>query len=484
MKTTIFKIMLLFFLLTQTSFVYSDTGDKLRELGHGLGKLWNMIWGGIGANSKNEDVKKVAKVAGKVGDIVMDVAGPEAAQRNKEAEERRIQMVNDAANKYRPQRLQSQQEKVSIEEKKDVKKQETDKYKIIFYNDSDYNIIVRDYIGNKTYTIGTIRAPEPIYRPDGTSFIARGAITITPTIENPFPYNFIEISTSDPNRNILDNSFSFVYNKDKVDWRLEGDFPFREARFSNVVKKDNYKEEHFVNETENKTEENKDLTLRNEGNVSNNVPSNNEYEIDTKPEVEKDSPLHNNGNNSSNVFLVNKNKNDSKTERNINITIYNNGGKSSNISLNNKNINDNKTEKNITITIHNDVDISSFTSLNNRNKLGENVNSLNNSSISINPPQGNIPKENNTPLPLINNFQVGRYYIQIGSYANVNTVNSEIAKIGAGFPVAVMKTNVVVNGKETLIYRILIGPLTYNELQNLFYKFNTVYNNAVIWFGG
>jgi len=397
MKTTILKIILLFFILTQTSFVYCDTGDGVRDLFHNGGKLFKTLFGFIGAASKNEEVQKVAKAGKTVGGMVMDAAGPEAAQRNKEAEERRIKMVNDAYNKYRPQRPQSQQEKVNIEQEKEDIEQGPEKFKIIIYNDSDYNIIVRDFIGSKSYTIGTIRAPEPIYRRDGTSYIAPEAITIAPTIENQFPYNFIEISTSDPNRNILDNSLSFVYNKDKVYWRLEGNFPFREARFFNLDKEDEFEEDSFdnddINETESKTVKNINHTLRNDRDMSNNVSLNNEY------------------------------------------------------------------------------------------KLEENVNSLNNNPDLIETIQRNIPREIITPLPLINNFQAGRYYIQIGSYTNVNTVYSEIAKVGIGFPVAVMKTNVIIKGKDTLVHRVLIGPLNYSESQNLLHKFKTIYNDAFVWYG-
>jgi len=93
------------------------------------------------------------------------------------------------------------------------------------------------------------------------------------------------------------------------------------------------------------------------------------------------------------------------------------------------------------------------------------------------------PQETRTRITLINNFQPGKYYIQIGSYTNINTAYSEIAKINCNFPVAVMKANVIVKGKNTLMNRVLIGPLNHNESQNLFQQIKASYYDAFIWYG-
>jgi len=93
------------------------------------------------------------------------------------------------------------------------------------------------------------------------------------------------------------------------------------------------------------------------------------------------------------------------------------------------------------------------------------------------------PQETKAPLPLINNFQAGKYYIQIGAYTNVNTVYSEIAKINYNFPVAVMKANVIIKGKNTLVHRILIGPLNRNESRHLLRQIKASYCDAFIWSG-
>jgi len=81
-----------------------------------------------------------------------------------------------------------------------------------------------------------------------------------------------------------------------------------------------------------------------------------------------------------------------------------------------------------------------------------------------------------------NNIQPRKYYIQIGSYTNMNTAYSEIANINCNFPVAVMKANVIIKGKNTLVHRVLIGPLNHNESQNLFKQIKASYFDAFIWY--
>ena len=85
---------------------------------------------------------------------------------------------------------------------------------------------------------------------------------------------------------------------------------------------------------------------------------------------------------------------------------------------------------------------------------------------------------------LIGNFQAGKYYIQIGSYANVNTAYSEIAKIDSNLPVAVMLATVIINGVETNVHRVLIGPLNYEDSVSFFSLFRVKYIDAFVWYGG
>ena len=99
--------------------------------------------------------------------------------------------------------------------------------------------------------------------------------------------------------------------------------------------------------------------------------------------------------------------------------------------------------------------------------------------------------QQNSPSPLIaperfqliNSFQAGKYYLQIGSYTNVYTVYFEIAKIDSNLPVAVMPATVIINGAERNVYRILIGPLNYAEVVSTLQLFRVKYNDAFVWYG-
>jgi hypothetical protein len=84
---------------------------------------------------------------------------------------------------------------------------------------------------------------------------------------------------------------------------------------------------------------------------------------------------------------------------------------------------------------------------------------------------------------LINNFQAGRYYLQIGSYTNVHAVYSEIAKIDGNLPVAVMLATVIINGVETNVHRILIGPLNYEGSFILLRQLSVNYPDAFVRYG-
>ena len=85
---------------------------------------------------------------------------------------------------------------------------------------------------------------------------------------------------------------------------------------------------------------------------------------------------------------------------------------------------------------------------------------------------------------IINNFQAGMYYIQIGSYANVHTVYSEIEKIDRNLPVAVMPATVIIDGVKKNVHRIFIGPLNYADSVSLLQMFKIKYNDVFVWYGG
>jgi len=99
------------------------------------------------------------------------------------------------------------------------------------------------------------------------------------------------------------------------------------------------------------------------------------------------------------------------------------------------------------------------------------------------PPNGRQPSDPQPPtgIQLIRNFQPGMYYVQIGSYTNLATANSEIAKVDSNLPRAIMQTTVVLRGMNTNVNRVLIGPLNRSESRNALQRFRTNYVDAFIW---
>jgi septal ring factor EnvC (AmiA/AmiB activator) len=85
--------------------------------------------------------------------------------------------------------------------------------------------------------------------------------------------------------------------------------------------------------------------------------------------------------------------------------------------------------------------------------------------------------------PIIDRFEIGKYYVQLASYRNPESVKAEIAKIGNRLPVAIMKSNVDIRGEKILVHRILIGPVDYNQSRDILKNFKSTYNDAFIWLG-
>jgi len=84
---------------------------------------------------------------------------------------------------------------------------------------------------------------------------------------------------------------------------------------------------------------------------------------------------------------------------------------------------------------------------------------------------------------LIEKFDRGSYYIQIGAYEKTQTVESEIAKIDKNLPVAVMETLMKTGNTEKQVYRVLIGPLNFGESGPIFQKYKAIYKDAFLWIG-
>jgi hypothetical protein len=81
--------------------------------------------------------------------------------------------------------------------------------------------------------------------------------------------------------------------------------------------------------------------------------------------------------------------------------------------------------------------------------------------------------------PLIQGFEKGMYYVQIGAYRTVKTVESEILKVDKNLPVALMR----IESEDGPIYRVLIGPLNLGEGGAVLQRYRAVYKDAIMRVG-
>lgn len=87
-------------------------------------------------------------------------------------------------------------------------------------------------------------------------------------------------------------------------------------------------------------------------------------------------------------------------------------------------------------------------------------------------------------VPIINDFEIGKYYVQLASFRYLESALIEINRFDGKYPVVIMKTIVNIRGENMLVYRILIGPLNYRDSRDYLQRFKTAYNDAFIWSGG
>ena len=80
-------------------------------------------------------------------------------------------------------------------------------------------------------------------------------------------------------------------------------------------------------------------------------------------------------------------------------------------------------------------------------------------------------------VPLIAGLESGKYYLQIGAYSRVETVESELSKIDRVYPVAVQNSG----DAEKPVYRILLGPVNLGESGALLQRFKGMgYGDAFV----
>jgi hypothetical protein len=81
--------------------------------------------------------------------------------------------------------------------------------------------------------------------------------------------------------------------------------------------------------------------------------------------------------------------------------------------------------------------------------------------------------------PMIQSFEKGSYYVQIGAYRTTQTVESEILKVEKNLPVAVMR----IESEDGPIYRVLIGPLNFGESGAVLQRYKAIYKDALLRVG-
>ena len=81
--------------------------------------------------------------------------------------------------------------------------------------------------------------------------------------------------------------------------------------------------------------------------------------------------------------------------------------------------------------------------------------------------------------PLIDRFEIGKYYLQIGAYSRTDTVESELSKIDNNLPKAIMN----IGSNEKPVFRVLIGPLNIGESGALLQRYRVIYSDAFVWQG-
>ena len=81
--------------------------------------------------------------------------------------------------------------------------------------------------------------------------------------------------------------------------------------------------------------------------------------------------------------------------------------------------------------------------------------------------------------PLIISLEKGKYYIQVAAYSKTDSVETELARIGSSWPLAVQTAGT----DDKPLYRVLVGPLNLGESGALLPRFKQSYQDAFIRLG-
>jgi hypothetical protein len=80
---------------------------------------------------------------------------------------------------------------------------------------------------------------------------------------------------------------------------------------------------------------------------------------------------------------------------------------------------------------------------------------------------------------MINDFEKGKFYVQIAAYSKTETVKATLLKIDKNLPVAIMNAG----SEEKPVYRILIGPVGQGESGAILQRYKADYSDAFVWLG-
>ena len=79
-------------------------------------------------------------------------------------------------------------------------------------------------------------------------------------------------------------------------------------------------------------------------------------------------------------------------------------------------------------------------------------------------------------VPVISNLESGMYYIQIGAYSIIDTVEYELSKHSNVYPMVVQDAGTPGNP----VYRVLVGPLNLGESGAMLHRFRGIYSDAFV----
>ena len=83
---------------------------------------------------------------------------------------------------------------------------------------------------------------------------------------------------------------------------------------------------------------------------------------------------------------------------------------------------------------------------------------------------------NGFSVPVINSLERGMYYIQIGAYSRIDTVESELDRHSSVYPMVVQDAG----SPENPLYRVLVGPLNLGESGAMLHRFRGTYSDAFV----